>query len=116
MSCQNIDLHPHEYEILVIDNASTDDSVHRVSVLQKQFPQLRLVINEKNYGRIGNWNRILELADSDFLLFEMIGDEINSVSLRDDLIQMKQEKAFIRYGAQDIAGNHNRFFKKFSDS
>lgn len=52
-------------EILVIDNASTDDTWE---VLQTYTdPRLRLVRNETNVGLYGNLNRCLELATGDYV-------------------------------------------------
>jgi len=41
------------YEIIVVDNASTDGSVEAV---KKQFPDVKVVENDKNYGAIGGKN------------------------------------------------------------
>ena len=49
LSCQNIDVSIDEYEILVIDNCSTDNSVSIIQELQNTIPNLRLVINNKNF-------------------------------------------------------------------
>jgi GT2 family glycosyltransferase len=37
-------------EVVVIDNASTDTSV---AYLREQYPQVRVVINDRNYGFAG---------------------------------------------------------------
>ena len=48
---------------VVGDNASTDDSVDFV---RAQFPQVELIINDKNYGFAGGYNRVLEHVDADY--------------------------------------------------
>ncbi|MBE7177522.1 MAG: glycosyltransferase family 2 protein [Mucilaginibacter polytrichastri] len=53
------------YEVVVGDNASTDGSVE---FLQKNYPQIRLVINEENYGFTGGYNRVLEQVDADYFV------------------------------------------------
>lgn len=89
LSCQNIDLSIDEYEILVIDNVSTDNSVGLIRELQRTITNLRLEVNEENYGRIGNWNRIIELADSDFLIFLMNKDRILPIQIRNHLLHRR---------------------------
>ncbi|MDR2411806.1 MAG: glycosyltransferase [Candidatus Peribacteria bacterium] len=49
LSCLNVDLNEDEFEILVVDNCSIDNTVKVVKVLQKKIKNLRLVINYKNY-------------------------------------------------------------------
>lgn len=43
-------------EIIVADNHSSDDSV---SYLKSNFPQIRLIINEQNFGFAGGYNKAL---------------------------------------------------------
>ncbi len=75
-SCKNINIPDDEFEVLIVDNCSNDGSINK---LQKQFKQLnylRIVENEKNYGRIGNWNRCLDIAHGEFILFLFTNDLI----------------------------------------
>ena len=44
-------------ETIVIDNQSTDESLQ---ILQKNFPDVRVVINDQNYGFAGGYNKGLE--------------------------------------------------------
>lgn len=50
-------------DIIVADNASTDDSVE---FLRKNLPAVRIIINEKNEGFTGGYNRALEKVDAEF--------------------------------------------------
>ena len=43
--------------IYVIDNASSDDSI---SFLQRQYPNIKTIINEENYGFAGGYNKGLK--------------------------------------------------------
>jgi hypothetical protein len=56
-------------EIIVIDDASTDDSVARIEALIKGVPNARLIRAEKNTGVNGAANRILAELKSDFVFF-----------------------------------------------
>ena len=50
-------------EIVVADNASADNSVE---VVKKEFPGVRLIIMDENYGFADGYNRALEQVDSEY--------------------------------------------------
>ena len=50
-----------EAEIVVADNGSTDGSV---ALLQKEFPSVRLILLDKNYGFAEGYNRALQQVES----------------------------------------------------
>ena len=54
-------------EIVVVDNASTDGTAELARGLLKDTPQARVVVNDRNVGRIENWNRCLELSPGRWL-------------------------------------------------
>jgi GT2 family glycosyltransferase len=54
--------YPHFF-IVVADNASTDNSV---SFLQQQYPAIKIIRLEKNYGFAGGYNRALQQVKSDY--------------------------------------------------
>ncbi|MBQ5751645.1 MAG: glycosyltransferase family 2 protein [Bacteroidaceae bacterium] len=51
--------------IVVADNASTDDSV---AVVAKDFPGVRLIRLDRNYGFADGYNRALEQVDAEYFL------------------------------------------------
>ncbi len=55
-SCQNSAI-SNQIEVVVADNGSTDDSLE---VLQKEFPTVRTIIMDKNYGFAEGYNRAIE--------------------------------------------------------
>jgi len=65
---------PPSREILLVDNCSTDDTVARARRLLAGIPGTRIVVNEKNLGRIENWNRCLELATGRYVKFALVND------------------------------------------
>lgn len=75
-SCRYLQLADDEFEVLVVDNCSNDGSVNNLQKQRKNFKSLRIVENDKNYGRIGNWNRCLKLARGEFILFLFSNDLI----------------------------------------
>lgn len=52
-----------EAEIYVIDNHSTDDSVE---ILKRDFPSVKIVINDKNYGFAGGYNEGLKKINAEY--------------------------------------------------
>ena len=53
------------FTITIVDDVSTDESV---AYLQKQWPQVRLVCNERNIGFAGSCNAGLRLATTPFVV------------------------------------------------
>ncbi len=76
-SCKNIQLSSEDYEILVIDNCSTDDSISNLKKLKDEFINLSVIENEVNVGRIQNWNICINNAKGKFLIFLFSNDTIN---------------------------------------
>ena len=92
-SCLNIDLLHTDYEILIVDNCSTDNSVFLVNELKKNIKNIRLIENNKNYGRVWNWNKALEEASWYYILFLFSNDQINSENnIKNVLDIMKNKK------------------------
>ncbi|MFP4499099.1 MAG: glycosyltransferase family 2 protein [Vulcanimicrobiota bacterium] len=65
-----------DYEIIVVDNGSKDGSVE---MLKKQFPDVRLIENEKNEYFARACNQGLKYAKGDYVLFlnsdtQVVGD------------------------------------------
>ena len=58
-------------EVIVADNASTDGSVE---LLQAQFPAVRVIRLEQNYGFTGGYNRALEQVEAD--LFVLLNTDV----------------------------------------
>ena len=54
-----------EATVYVADNASTDDSLE---LLREQFPEVKLIVLEKNWGFAEGYNRALHQIDADYYL------------------------------------------------
>jgi GT2 family glycosyltransferase len=52
-------------EIIIGDNASTDESVDYV---RDNYPQVKIIINDQNYGFAGGYNKILTQLDHDYFI------------------------------------------------
>ena len=52
-------------DIIVGDNGSTDGSVE---FLQQNFPSVKIIQNDQNYGFTGGYNRVLEKVEADYFI------------------------------------------------
>lgn len=52
-------------EVIVADNASTDKSL---SIMSKQFPKVRCIVLEENYGFAEGYNKALEKVEAEYYL------------------------------------------------
>ena len=52
-------------DIIVGDNASNDNSV---SFVRENYPQIKISINDQNYGFAGGYNRVLNSLDQDYFV------------------------------------------------
>lgn len=52
-----------DFTLYVVDNGSTDGTI---SLIEKKFPEVILIQNDKNYGFGHGHNRVIEMLDSDY--------------------------------------------------
>ena len=84
----------NNWEIIVVDNASSDDSVEMV---RREFSQVRLLISSTNLGFVGanNWAMEEALADYWLLLNSDTRVEIGSLSVLVDFLDQHPEAAVV---------------------
>ncbi len=63
-------------EVIVIDDASTDNSMEVLTDFAARHPALRVLRNEKNQGAVFGMNRGIELAKHEYLAFLAADDEV----------------------------------------
>ncbi len=63
-----------EWELLITDNASTDDTPEVARRLAAADPRIRYVRNPANLGMAGNWKRLEELTTTPYLKYLMDDD------------------------------------------
>jgi hypothetical protein len=119
-SCGRAGLEPDEYDLLVVDNCSTDGAVDRLPAEDANGAAIHVVRNATNLGRIGNWNRAVEIAAErgySLITFLFIGDVWIPASNLGKLLQMMNEQdaamgmapfAMAKYDGTRI-GCHQRF-------
>lgn len=67
-----------DIEIVVVDDASTDNTVEVVEAIRQRDPRVRLVVNPKNLGLTKNWNKCLELARGELVQIMQSDDLIDA--------------------------------------
>ncbi|MGH2351068.1 MAG: glycosyltransferase family 2 protein [Chloroflexota bacterium] len=56
-----------DFELLVVDDCSTDDTAAVATTAAAHDPRVRYVRNPHNLGMVGNWNRCLDLARGEYV-------------------------------------------------
>lgn len=63
-------------EIIIIDDASTDNSVKVIDRLVQKQPHVRFIQNEQNQGVVAGMNRGLNLARGDYVYYAAADDQV----------------------------------------
>lgn len=63
-------------EVIILDDASTDQSMQVVASLQKRYPSIKIIQNEKNLGPVLTINKGIKRAKGDYLAFCSADDYI----------------------------------------
>jgi len=63
-------------EVIIVDDASSDNSVEIIKEYQKKYPFIRLEQNEKNQGIIKTANYAIRLTTSEYVVFCAADDEV----------------------------------------
>lgn len=64
-----------EMEIIIVDNCSTDDTIEIVKSIGGT--RIKLIVNEKNLGAVGNFNRCVEVASGKLIHLLNADDLVN---------------------------------------
>jgi len=67
-----------DFEIIVCDDCSSDNTIEIVKAFQEKDNRIKLSVNEKNLGLVGNWNRCLEIAQGEWIKFVFQDDLISA--------------------------------------
>src|SRR5688572_7130536 len=73
-----------QFDIVIIDNRSGDDTALIAQNFKREFDvdgKVHIAVNPENIGRIGNWNKCLEIfkqTNHSYLKFVFAGDTLES--------------------------------------
>ena len=95
-------------EIVVADNASTDDSV---TVVTKDFPGVRLIQLDRNYGFADGYNKALEQVDAEYFLLLNSDVEVTEGWLEPLLSFMEENSNAVACQPKILAYNNKTQFE-----
>jgi hypothetical protein len=93
-SCACAGLPGDRYALLVVDNCSTDGSIEALPQVDANGVPIEVFRNDRNFGRVGNWNRALQIAEEQghsFAAFLFIGDTWSPNSSLQELVNDMQQ-------------------------
>lgn len=69
------------FQLLIVDDGSGDSSVSIAYEMAARDKRVKVFKNDKNLGLVGNWNRCLALADTEWFKFHFQDDLLHSRAL-----------------------------------
>ena len=95
-------------EVNIFDNDSTDETL---PIIEKEFPEARIIRNSKNYGFGGGQNRCLKYAEGEFVVFHCIDVLLDKNFVEEGVRIMGQDHSAGALQAK-ILGYNKQDFKK----
>jgi GT2 family glycosyltransferase len=90
-SIEQINYPKERIEVILVDNASKDESVHLVKI---KFPWIKILILPKNYGYAGGCNKGANASNGDYLVFLNNDTKVDSEWLV-NLIKVMEKNSLI---------------------
>jgi glycosyltransferase involved in cell wall biosynthesis len=78
-----------DFEILIVDNQSTDQTLEIVKSYAEHDSRFRIIVNEHNIGAINNFNRCAELANGEWIKY-VHADDLIAPDCLEKLLSAKQ--------------------------
>lgn len=99
-----------EFQIIIVDNASTDGTQDFLLLLNKQHPQIEIVLNENNLGVGGGRNTGFTQADRDYIVAL---DDDSRISIEDlrhipDLFDKHPEAGILAFRVIHLASGEEQ--------
>jgi glycosyltransferase involved in cell wall biosynthesis len=79
----------HDTEILIVDDASTDETLSIANRIARLDPRLRIISNDHNLGLVKNWNRCLIEARGAWIKF-LFQDDLLEPTCVEELLRAAQ--------------------------
>ena len=98
------------WELIIIDDASTDSSLGIIKEYLRKDPRIKLVINEKNLGLAKTLKKGISFAESSWIAFLECDDIFQPTSL-EKKIEAAQNGAELIFSAAEGFDNKNKIQK-----
>ena len=95
-------------EIIVADNASTDDSIH---FLQQNYPQIKIISLDKNYGFARGYNEALKQVKSDYYVLLNSDVEVSQNWIEPIIELMEKNKSVAACQPKILSYNDKSLFE-----
>ena len=93
-SCIDQSLEKSKYEIIIIDDSSTDNSLDKIYEYKKSFKNFIILQNEKNLGVAKSANKAFKMARGKYIVRVDADDYINQDFLRVLVLFLEEHKTF----------------------
>jgi glycosyltransferase involved in cell wall biosynthesis len=88
-----------DLRVVIIDNASTDDSAAVARCLARREPRIELVLHERNMGANYSYNEAIDLAEADYFMILCADDLLTAGSIRRGVDFLEASRASFALGA-----------------
>ncbi len=106
----SVTAYSQQHQIYVADNNSTDDSV---AFLQKEYPQIKCLVLDKNYGYAGGYNRALPQINADY--FVLLNSDIEvTPGWIDTIIEKMEQNPTIAAAQPKILSYRNKDYFEYA--
>lgn len=102
-----------EFEILVVDDGSTDDSVNTLEELQETTPNLRIIRNTSNLGVTKSLENAIASSSGDYLAFQGADDLLSPLFVEQSLsLLARYPQAGLCCSIPGYIGHENGFYSR----
>ena len=99
------DIPPNEFEVIIIDNASVDETLAVVHAARTKFPHLRVERNDSNLGFAMAANQAADLAGAPILIFLNQDTTVDPSWLRELLLSIEPNSDIAASGSRVVQGD-----------
>ena len=84
-----------DYEVILVDDGSTDNSLEIANHYVLTDKRFRLVINDSNLGLVENWNKCIRIANGHWIKFLFQDDYLEPSCLEEFVSRIDEDVSFI---------------------
>lgn len=100
----------YRYEHLIIDNASTDGTVRELKELSEKFPEVKGIVNARNFGHIRSPHHAILEADGDAVVI-LLSDLQDPPELLLDFVRWWEKGFLAVVGVKTISDEHGLMYR-----